>query len=122
MKWILILLAVLATMTTGCIHGPAMLTTARIKFERVTINGTNRVELVQPKDVSIGEFTISPDGTVTLRKYSSAANAAAIAANVEMDAARNRVVSDTIGLAQDAVSVAAKVTGTPIPVRPKPPQ
>ncbi len=105
----LICIVTVCAVLTGC-AGATGLVTARVKITQ----GSNVVEVVQPKDTTIDKLTIDPrTGAFTLQGYASAGNAEAIAAGRAQAEAQSAMWAQTIGFLREAGGAMAAAYGVP---------
>jgi hypothetical protein len=105
----LICIVTVCAVITGC-AGATGLVTARVKITQ----GSNVVEVVQPKDTTIDKLTIDPrTGAFTLQGYASAGNAEAIAAGRAQAEAQSAMWAQTIGFLREAGGAMAAAYGVP---------
>lgn len=111
--WSLALLFVVAAILSGC-ASPAEVATAVIKFQI----GTNQVSVSNPKDVSFESLTVNPStGEISVRKYRSSANEAAIAASQAQAEAQAQFGMHALDLLKEVSEKAGAASGVPVPMR-----
>lgn len=113
MKWRLLIFAIAAASgLVGCMSSPKEIVTAEIEIR----HGTNLFRLKQPKDTTLKRASIDPySGRVDLEGYTSTANAAALEAQRAQAEMIGAVMDRTIQTADRLGTIAARLSGIPIP-------
>lgn len=116
-----LLIATVAILSVGC-ASTKPITQATVKGEFVKDGVTNKIEIIQPKDARWKHLEASIiDGKLIIDDYSSAANAEALAATVEIgkqQAATTQHAVDTLG---DLAARAGQTQGIPMGSKSKAP-
>ena len=94
----------------GCASRTSSLVTGRVTLR----NGTNLVEVIQPKDVTINSLTLNPQGVLSLQGYRSVADEAALKSNEAQAAMMFQFMNKISDLTQSLANVAAKASGSPV--------
>lgn len=110
------LLLIPSVLIAAVVLGTGCTSVRKLVTADVTIQyGTNLVRVSQPKDTTIKELTLSPAGGLTLKGYTSTANAGAIAAAEAQSQMVTAVFGQAVELGREAATVAMRAYGLPTP-------